>query len=260
MPFSPVRLGFLVVTAVAAGAIAAQTLTGQHTQPTDHAAAHPTARTQTARPTDRQGVRPAAQAPAATTKQKNKIKTNFKNNSKSRNVIFLTFDDGPTETYTPTVLKLLAKYQAKATFFELGLQVDEFPHLVPQVKAAGHRIGNHTYDHKTLTSLPVAKVRWEMEHGPRSKCFRPPGRDTNPQIVALAASYGMRQVLWTIDTKDWSKPGTAAIENAILTGARPGAVILLHDGGGDRSQTIEALTYALPKLVQRGYVFESLDC
>ncbi len=258
MPFSPVRLGFLVVTAVAAGAIAAQAMTGPHPQSNDRAAAHSTARTQAAKPAGRQGVRPAAQAPATT--KKNKIKTNVRNNSKSRNVIFLTFDDGPSEAYTPAVLKLLAKYHAKATFFELGLQIDEFPHLVPQVKAAGHRIGDHTYDHKTLTSLPVDKVRWEMEHGPKSKCFRPPGRETNPQIVALAASYGMRQVLWTVDTKDWSKPGTAAIENAILTGARPGAVILLHDGGGDRSQTIEALTHTLPKLIQRGYVFEALDC
>jgi peptidoglycan/xylan/chitin deacetylase (PgdA/CDA1 family) len=258
MPFSPVRLGFLVVTAVAAGAIAAQTMTGSHPQPNDQAVAPPTARTQAAKPAGRQGVHPAAQAPATT--NKNKIKANVRNSSKSRNVIFLTFDDGPSDAYTPAVLKLLAKYHAKATFFELGLQVDEFPHLVPQVKAAGHRIGNHTYDHKTLTSLPATKVRWEMEHGPKSRCFRPPGRETNPQIVALAASYGMRQVLWTVDTKDWTKPGTAAIENAILTGARPGAVILLHDGGGDRSQTIEALTHALPKLIRRGYVFESLDC
>jgi peptidoglycan-N-acetylglucosamine deacetylase len=258
MPFSPVRLGFLIVTAVAAGAIAAQTMTGPHPQGTDQVAARPSARTHTAKPPGRQGTRPAGQAPAMS--RKNKVKSNVKNNGGSRNVIFLTFDDGPSDAYTPVVLKLLAKYHAKATFFELGLQVDEFPHLVPRIKSAGHRIGNHTYDHKTLTSLPVAKVRWEMEHGPKSKCFRPPGRETNPQIVALAASYGMRQVLWTVDTKDWTKPGAAAIENAILTGARPGAVILLHDGGGDRTQTIEALTQALPKLVQRGYAFESLDC
>jgi peptidoglycan/xylan/chitin deacetylase (PgdA/CDA1 family) len=99
-----------------------------------------------------------------------------------------------------------------------------------------------------------------MEHGPRSTCFRPPGRETNQQIATLAASYGMRQVLWTVDTKDWTKPGTDAIEHAILAGARPGAVILLHDGGGDRSQTIAALTRALPKLVRRDYVFTSLDC
>jgi peptidoglycan-N-acetylglucosamine deacetylase len=248
MPFSPVRLGCLIVIAVVAGAVLAQAAVGPHPDVTDRVVAHPSARPQTARLPGRQGTRPATHS------------TNTAKKSKSRNVIFLTFDDGPSDLYTPVVLKLLAKYHAKATFFELGLQVKEFPHLVPRIKAAGHRIGNHTYDHKILTSLPMAKVRWEMEHGPRSTCFRPPGRETNQQIATLAASYGMRQVLWTVDTKDWTKPGTDAIEHAILAGARPGAVILLHDGGGDRSQTIAALTRALPKLVRRDYVFTSLDC
>jgi peptidoglycan-N-acetylglucosamine deacetylase len=252
MPFSPVRLGCLIVTAVVAAAVVAQAVAGPHRDLTDQVVAHPSARPQTVKLPGRQGTRPATHSSSNTSKKSKK--------STDRNVLFLTFDDGPTDQYTPVVLRLLAKYHANATFFALGLQVKEFPHLIPRIKAAGHRVGDHTYDHKVLTALPMAKVRWELEHGPKSKCFRPPSRETNQQIAALAASYGMRQILWTVDTKDWTRPGTAAIEHAILAGARPGAVILMHDGGGDRSQTIAALSRALPKLVRRGYVLESLDC
>jgi peptidoglycan/xylan/chitin deacetylase (PgdA/CDA1 family) len=111
-----------------------------------------------------------------------------------------------------------------------------------------------------LTHLTPARIRDEIRTGVPSKCFRPPYRDTNAAIAAVAASYHQRQVLWDVDTLDWEKPGAAKIEQAILRGARPGAIILMHDGGGNRAQTVAALDRALTELSQQGYTFRALPC
>ncbi|GAA1116723.1 hypothetical protein GCM10009630_13020 [Kribbella jejuensis] len=175
-------------------------------------------------------------------------------------VLYLTFDDGPQHEWTPKVLQVLRKHHAQATFFVLGIQAAQYPELIAAERAAGHHIGNHTYDHKTLTLLPDAKIRQEIAMGVKSKCLRPPGGGTNAKVAALAAAYHQRQVLWDVDTDDWKKPGTARIEHAILAGARPGAIILMHDGGGNRSQTVAALDHALTKLTQQGYTYRALPC
>jgi peptidoglycan/xylan/chitin deacetylase (PgdA/CDA1 family) len=175
-------------------------------------------------------------------------------------VLYLTFDDGPQIEWTPKVLQVLAKHQAKATFFVLGREAAAHPDLVALTRAAGHRIGNHTWDHPMLTKLPPAKMRQEILTGVPSKCFRPPFRDTNAHVEAVAASNHQRQVLWDVDTLDWSKPGTAKIERAILEGARPGAIILMHDGGGNRSETVAALDSGLTKLTRQGYKYLALPC
>jgi peptidoglycan/xylan/chitin deacetylase (PgdA/CDA1 family) len=175
-------------------------------------------------------------------------------------VLYLTFDDGPQGEYTPQILQVLRKHHAYATFFVIGIQVAQFPELVAAERAAGHHVGNHTYDHKTLTRLPDAKVRQEIGLGIKSNCLRPPEGATSAKIEAIAASYRQRQVLWDVDTEDWEKPGTAHIEHAIMSGARPGAIILMHDGGGNRSQTVAALDHALTKLSKQGYIFRSLPC
>ncbi|MEV5965347.1 polysaccharide deacetylase family protein [Kribbella sp. NPDC051952] len=175
-------------------------------------------------------------------------------------VLYLTFDDGPQPEWTPKVLQVLRKHNAQATFFVLGIQVAQFPDLLTLERAAGHHVGNHTYDHKTLTHLPDAKMRQEITMGVKSKCLRPPTGATNAKIEAAAAAYHQRQVLWDVDTEDWTKPGAAKIEHAILTGARPGAIILMHDGGGNRSQTVAALDHALTKLTKQGYTYQSLPC
>ncbi|TDW14884.1 polysaccharide deacetylase family protein [Kribbella kalugense] len=175
-------------------------------------------------------------------------------------VLYLTFDDGPQHEWTPKVLAVLRKHHAQATFFVLGIQVAQFPELVTAERAAGHHVGNHTYDHKTLTTLPDAKIRQEIAMGVKSKCLRPPTGATNAKIQAIAASYHQRQVLWDVDTEDWEKPGTARVEHAIMSGARPGAIILMHDGGGNRSETVAALDQALTKLTKLGYTYRSLPC
>ncbi|MGW7680335.1 polysaccharide deacetylase family protein [Kribbella sp. NPDC054772] len=175
-------------------------------------------------------------------------------------VLYLTFDDGPQHEWTPKVLQVLRKHHAQATFFVLGIQVAQYPELVAAERAAGHHVGNHTFDHKTLTLLPEAKIRQEISTGVKSKCLRPPTGATNAKIQAIAAAYHQRQVLWDVDTEDWEKPGTAHIEHAIMAGARPGAIILMHDGGGNRSQTVAALDQALTKLTKLGYTFRALPC
>jgi peptidoglycan-N-acetylglucosamine deacetylase len=175
-------------------------------------------------------------------------------------VLYLTFDDGPQVVWTPKVLAVLAKHHAKATFFVLGREVKAHPELVATTRSLGHRIGNHTWDHPKLTHLTDARVRQEISTGVQSRCFRPPFRDTDARVAAIAASYHLRQVLWDVDTKDWMKPGADKIEQAVLRGARPGAIILMHDGGGNRSQTVAALDRALTTLAAQGYSFRSLAC
>jgi peptidoglycan/xylan/chitin deacetylase (PgdA/CDA1 family) len=174
--------------------------------------------------------------------------------------LYLTFDDGPHPIYTPMVLSILAKHHAKATFFVLGREVAAHPQLVDLERSYGHHVGNHTWDHPMLTHLTDARIRQEISTGVKSRCFRPPYRDTNKKVEAIAASYHLHQILWDVDTNDWKKPGEAAIERAILRGAHPGAIILMHDGGGNRSETIAALDRALTKLSAQGYSFRSLPC
>jgi peptidoglycan/xylan/chitin deacetylase (PgdA/CDA1 family) len=175
-------------------------------------------------------------------------------------VIYLTFDDGPQVLYTPKVLNVLARHHAKATFFVLGREAAAHPDLVELTRSQGHHIGNHTWDHPMLTHLPLKRIREEIFSGVESKCFRPPYRDTNATVAAVATANHQRQILWDVDTNDWDKPGAAAIEHEILRGARPGAIILMHDGGGTRTQTVAALDRALTVLTARGYTFRSLPC
>jgi peptidoglycan-N-acetylglucosamine deacetylase len=173
-------------------------------------------------------------------------------------VLYLTFDDGPNPTWTPQILAVLARYDAKATFFEVGAEVRRHPVTAAQVRAAGHRVGNHTEHHAHLTRLSGARLRQEISHGVRdARCLRPPYGQVNPAVRSAAAAAGQRLVLWTVDTDDWAKPGSDRVRGALLHGVRPGAVILLHDGGGDRRQTVAALKAALPLLIARGYRFRS---
>jgi len=180
--------------------------------------------------------------------------------SKGEKVIFFTFDDGPDPRWTPQILQVLAENDAHATFFELGSATKEHPELVQQVLAAGHTIGNHTYDHRELPALDDAEARQELVTGPASRCFRPPYGAVNHDVRDIATELGQAVVLWHVDPRDWERPGTDEIVDDILEGAAPGAIILLHDGGGDRSQTVEAVARALPELAKQGYEFRALDC
>jgi peptidoglycan/xylan/chitin deacetylase (PgdA/CDA1 family) len=185
--------------------------------------------------------------------------------------IALTFDDGPDPTWTPQVLALLAQYHAQATFCEIGHNAQAHPALVRAIVAAGDVLCDHTMDHdENLPSRPhqvkydeIADARQAIlaaAPGARVTYYRAPGgafsRHGDPDSVQrIAVSLGMQPLAWSIDTVDWTKPGVPAIVSAIES-AGTDDVVLLHDAGGDRSQTIAALRIALPWLVAHGYQFD----
>jgi len=173
-------------------------------------------------------------------------------------IVYLTFDDGPSQ-YTPAILNILRATHSTATFFELGFRQVEYPGAPAQVRAEGSTVGNHTYNHRDLTALTAGQIRWQLSHGPRGKCMRPPYGATNSAVRRIVAQQGLREGLWSIDTLDWSRPGTAKIVKA-ATGptVRAGSTVLLHDGGGDRSQTVAALPKIIRTLQQRGYVIRRI--
>lgn len=177
-----------------------------------------------------------------------------------KKVLFLTFDDGPDPTWTPQVLATLAKYGAHATFFELGEMQGEHPGLRGQVLAAGNAIGSHSISHPQLTKLSAAQRHHQIFDGPRSTCFRPPYGATNAKVRADIKAAGMVQVLWDVDPRDWARPGTSVIVHNILTHAKSGRIVLMHDGGGNRAQTVAALDHALTRLTAQGYTYQALGC
>ncbi|GAA4263685.1 hypothetical protein GCM10022255_110470 [Dactylosporangium darangshiense] len=180
--------------------------------------------------------------------------------------IALTIDDGPDPQYTPRMLALLAKYGIQATFCMIGRAAAAHPDLVKQVVAAGHHVANHTYTHPlNLTKLPDAQIRAELHRasdaintasgGHQPTLFRAPGGAWSAAVLSECGALGMRALDWSVDPRDWSRPGVQHIVDTILTRTRPGAIILEHDGGGNRDQTLSALAIALPRLVDAGYTF-----
>jgi peptidoglycan-N-acetylglucosamine deacetylase len=178
----------------------------------------------------------------------------------NQKVIFLSFDDGPDPVWTPKILHVLRKHGAHATFFELGSMQAAHPGLREQVLADGNTIGSHSITHAQLTAVSAARRHHEIADGPASKCFRPPYGATNPKVRADIRAAGMTQVLWDIDPRDWSRPGTTAIVTNVLHHAHRGAIVLLHDGGGNRAQTVAALDHLLPTLKSHGYTFPAMNC
>ena len=185
-------------------------------------------------------------------------------------VVYLTFDDGPHPTWTPQVLDVLARHGVTATFFVLGQSVEAYPELAARVVREGHDAENHTFDHASLDKVDretfIAEVRdtdraihaAAGEQADPIACLRPPYGAYDEQTSALAAELGKALVLWNVDPQDWRRPGADQIAEHLLAHARPGAILLMHDGGGDRSQTVEALDTVLEELSARGYAFALL--
>jgi peptidoglycan/xylan/chitin deacetylase (PgdA/CDA1 family) len=179
-------------------------------------------------------------------------------------VIYLTFDDGPRNPYTQQMLDVLAKYNAKATFFVIGRQAAAQPELIEGIYAAGHGLGNHTYNHRSLPGLGWEAFQSDVEEGRNALaayntvCMRPPYGKVDGNTSAFAAKMGYHVVLWSIDPHDWALPGADAIAGRVVSKAYPGAIVVLHDGGGDRSQTVTALDTILARLSEQGYTFASM--
>ncbi|MFL6056614.1 MAG: polysaccharide deacetylase family protein [Actinoallomurus sp.] len=183
------------------------------------------------------------------------------------NAVALTIDDGPDPRWTPMALDLLAEHQVSATFCLIAEQVTQFPKLVERIVAAGHQICDHTVTHPlNLPGLATARMHEEIvgahdriaqTAGMAPKFFRAPGGNWSAQVMDTAAAHGMVCIDWQVDPRDWARPGTSSITRTML-GARAGDIILCHDGGGDRSETMQALRTVIPALKQRGLAFVAL--
>lgn len=181
-------------------------------------------------------------------------------------IVALTFDDGPHPTLTPQLLDVLKKYNAKATFFVLGSNVDRYPQIVARAAAEGHEIANHSYSHPILGKSGQKKVEQEMERtaasiekacGQRPKVMRPPyGSLTSNQRQFVYDKYGYHVILWSVDTLDWKKPGASIVAKRFIDGAKPGAVMLGHD---IHPGTIASMEETLSTLNQRGVRFVTVS-
>lgn len=185
--------------------------------------------------------------------------------------IALTFDDGPDQNWTPQILDVLKQEHAPATFFVIGLNGDLQPGLLRRMLAEGHEIGNHTFTHPDISAVTRQQLRLEMNAterllestiGRRSLLFRPPyAEDVEPatpdQVSPLlfTSSQGYYTIGMAIDPDDWQDPGVDAIVKSAMTQIHDdeGRIVLLHDGGGDRTQTVQALPILIRALRQEGF-------
>jgi len=183
-------------------------------------------------------------------------------------VVALTFDDGPWPKYTEAVLAELAKYDVKATFFMIGRQVYRYPNLVKRIRNEGHALGNHTQGHQYSSTASPALVRSQMAEcqtaiqkvaGVKPNWYRPPGGILTPVVGLETARYGLKVAMWSVDPQDWRRPPVTVLVQSVIKNTKPGSVVLMHDGGGDRSKTVESLGPIIRELKKQGYTFVTLD-
>jgi peptidoglycan-N-acetylglucosamine deacetylase len=179
-------------------------------------------------------------------------------------VVALTIDDGPSPVYTPQILKILRRYGITASFSMIGRNAATFPGIARQVAAAGHMIVNHTWNHYNLRYMSAVAVQDEIAQatdaihaatGERPSMFRAPYGVWSPAVFSYCAQARLTPLAWSVDPRDWSRPGISAIVRNIVADTRTGSIILEHDGGGNRSQTVAALKIWLPRLLDAGYQF-----
>ena len=183
-----------------------------------------------------------------------------RNGPRDRKVVALTFDDGPS-SYTEGFLDLLGNKHVKATFFEIGQEVPGRAQVMGRILRDGSEIANHTTHHGLYPgywdlAATNALIRNATHFQP---ClFRPPAGAVNSAVVAAAARAGMKTVLWDVDPGDWAKPGGGAIHSRVVGAVRPGSIVVMHDGGGNRSGTLAALPSIIDTLRGRGYRFATV--
>ncbi len=184
--------------------------------------------------------------------------------------IALTFDDGPNDPYTLRLLDVLAKHNAKATFFLIGRYVRPRPEIARAVQQAGHEIGNHTYSHPNLIFTAAGQLRQELEDcnkaledalGVRPELFRPPFGGRRPNVLRTAGKLGLKTVMWSITGYDWNAKSVEFILGKVAPrlGSERGEIVLLHDGGhlafgADRAHTVEATRQLLEANPKRSFV------
>ncbi|MGM9992231.1 MAG: polysaccharide deacetylase family protein [Candidatus Bruticola sp.] len=182
--------------------------------------------------------------------------------------IALTFDDGPHPLNTPQILDVLAQEKAEASFFCVGTHVLEYPDLVKKIKEGGHLLGSHSFSHCNFLGCTPSRARQEILEGglaleavlgEKNRYYRPPYGMRYPWN--LKDGYDLRQlaVLWSNCPRDWQLPGAEVIAQRVISQAQSGDIVLLHDGGGDRSQTVAALPAIIRGLRQRGFQLVRVD-
>ncbi len=190
-----------------------------------------------------------------------------------KNLIALTFDDGPNEPFTSQVIDILKGQKIRATFFIVGQNAERFPGSIRQLFDEGHELGNHTWTHEVLPLKTPAQIRDELTRtsdliekstGSRPTLFRSPHGWRNPWVNRVVRECGMVPVAWTLGVWDTDRPGEEEILRRTLDGARDGCVLLLHDGrgleeGADSSQLVRALPKIIDELRHRGFEFVTLS-
>jgi peptidoglycan/xylan/chitin deacetylase (PgdA/CDA1 family) len=185
----------------------------------------------------------------------------------SEREVAITFDDGPSPVYTPQILALLKKYNAKATFFVLGRKVEKYPQVIKDMMRDGHEVGNHTFDHPRLTEVTKRQCQQELERtrldldllgcGSRPQLVRPPYSAYDKQVSTYLAHTKRALVLWSLDSGDWEGLAAETIVHNVLDRVKNGSIIIFHDSGekdgADRRPTVEALKVILPALKAKGY-------
>ncbi|HMI80257.1 MAG TPA: polysaccharide deacetylase family protein [Solirubrobacterales bacterium] len=183
------------------------------------------------------------------------------NGPRDRRVIALTFDDGPSE-YTDDFLAILREKDVHATFFEIGQEMPGREETMRQILAEGNEIGDHTMNHVEYpgySQIAGAAARIRAYTHFRPCLFRPPGGGVDSGVIATAGSLGMRTVNWDVDPRDWSNPGTGAIYANVVSHAQNGSIVVMHDGGGPRGETLAALPRIIDALRARGFRFATVS-
>jgi peptidoglycan/xylan/chitin deacetylase (PgdA/CDA1 family) len=188
-------------------------------------------------------------------------------------VIYLTFDDGPNGAFTQQVLDLLAQYNARATFFVIGRQAAGSADVLRRMASDGSYIGNHTWDHVWLDKISKEEFIDQIQRTRNEllavagdlftldgdvRYVRPPYGAINADDRQWMAELGYTPVLWDVDPQDWRRPGVETIANHVVNHAFPGAIVLMHDGGGERTQSVAALEIILRELSAQGYRFYNI--
>ncbi|MGK5442808.1 polysaccharide deacetylase family protein [Micromonospora sp. URMC 105] len=211
---------------------------------------------------------PAAPSPRQTTKPKPRLRPKPTTlpaglrRATGVRAVAITFDDGPDPAWTPKVLDQLRAARVKATFCLVGTEVRKHPELVVRIVREGHQLCNHSWQHDfDLGRRPVADIRADLVRtnqaiqavvpGAKVPFYRQPGGRWTPEVVAVARQLGMRSLHWSVDPQDWAKPTAETLAKRVHRAARPGAIVLMHDGGGDRRHTLAACPHVIKDLKRR---------
>ncbi len=185
----------------------------------------------------------------------------------AQNKVYLTFDDGPSERYTPRILDILKSEHIHATFFVLGFRSEMFPQTMKRIHKEGHEIGNHGFYHTKLTGKPTSFVMMDIAKadnaitaacGVKPFYFRPPGGILDTTEWETVRNMGHKVILWTVDTEDWKANSEKTIIENVRSKVKPGSIILLHDGVSGSYYTTLALPHVIHYLKSCGYSFDVL--